>query len=111
MINLWIPIFALAGVVVTAFVTWRVAARKNSGRVAYTEAEILWAELRAELVNLRAREQRQDVRIESLEEALEKSRQESIAARVESKNARAESEQLRKELAEFTKVVKVNGLG
>lgn len=117
-INLWVPIFALAGVVITALVTWRVAARKNSGNIDFTEPQVLWGELRAELINLREREQRQDARIAGLEKALDLSRQESItsriesaAARLESTAARKESEQLRKELAEFTKVAKVNGNG
>lgn len=111
-INPWLlPVGGFLGICVTAFVTWRISKRKNSGRVAFTEAEVLWGELRAELEYLRNRDQKQETRIKSLEEALEESRQESIAARVESAAARGESEQLRKEIKDFTKVAKANGLG
>lgn len=110
-INPWLlPVGGFLGICVTAFVTWRISKRKNSGRVAFTEAEVLWGELRAELEYLRNRDQKQEERIKSLEQALEMSRRESIDSRVESVAARAESLQLRKEIAEFTKVVKVNGL-
>lgn len=108
-IPLWIAIAAVVSSAIAGFVTWRVAARKSSGGIDFTEAEVLWGELRAELVNLREREQRQETRIEHLEEALELARKESISARVESAAARAESKQLRIELAAFTKVA--NGVG
>lgn len=81
---------ATAGAALTALVTWLVARRQTSGRVATSDAEQLWqesqsmrADMRKEIVGLRseleaARKETHDLRVE-----LEASRKESRALRAE----------------------------
>ncbi len=90
----WAVFASLAGVVIAPLLTYVVAARKQSGRVATTEAETLWLEAE----KMRESYKQEAVRLREEVIAL---RAETVALRVETVTLRNETLALRQEAIQW----------
>lgn len=86
------------GVIVTSIITWRVAVRKNSGKIDTTEASTLWAEASKMREAYRAEVERQDKEIEDLRKTLSEVKTENTALRTRVTDLEAELKRIKRSL-------------